>query len=47
MLASQLSIYKDTYQLVKTVTVYVNKMPRLYKFTLGEINNKNNQKWKY
>lgn len=36
MLASQLSIYKDTYQLVKTVTVYVNKMPRLYKFTLGE-----------
>ena len=41
MLASQLSIYKDTYQLVKTFTVYVNKMPRLYKFTLGEINNKN------
>ena len=27
MLASQLSIYKDTYQLVKTVTVYINKMP--------------------
>ena len=42
MLASQLSIYKDTYQLVKTVTVYVNKMPRLYKFTLGDINNENN-----
>lgn len=36
MLANQLSIYKETYNLVKTVTIFVNKMPRLYKFTLGE-----------
>lgn len=36
MLANQLSIYRETYKLVKTVTIFVNKMPRLYKFTLGE-----------
>lgn len=36
MLANQLSIYRETYNLVKTVTIFVNKMPRLYKFTLGE-----------
>ena len=36
MLANQLSIYKETYNLVKTITIFVNKMPRLYKFTLGE-----------
>lgn len=36
MLANQLSIYRETYNLVKIVTIFVNKMPRLYKFTLGE-----------
>ena len=36
MLANQLSIYRETYNLVKTVTIFVNKMPCLYKFTLGE-----------
>ena len=36
MLANQLSIYKETYKLVKLLVVQVSKMPRLHKFTLGE-----------
>ena len=36
MLASQLRIYQDTFTLAKTISVYVDKMPRVFKFTLGE-----------
>lgn len=36
MLASQLRIYQDTFTLAKTISGYVDKMPRVFKFTLGE-----------
>jgi len=36
MIASQLPIYIDTYQLVNTLIDYVSKFPKMYKYTLGQ-----------
>ena len=36
MIANKLKVYRDTYDLVKYLIPLVNKMPRIYKFTLGE-----------
>ena len=36
MIANKLKVYRDTYGLVKYLIPLVNKMPRIYKFTLGE-----------
>ena len=36
MLASELKVYRDTYQLVNTIVDYQSKFPRLYKYTIGQ-----------
>ena len=36
MLASELKIYKDTYQLVSELLAWKNNMPRMYRYDLGE-----------
>lgn len=36
MIANKLKVYRDTYDLVKYIIPLVSKMPRIYKFTLGE-----------
>lgn len=36
MIASQLPVYIDTYQLVNIITEYASKYPKMYKYSLGQ-----------
>jgi len=36
MIASQLPVYIDTYNLVNTLIDYASKFPKMYKYTLGQ-----------
>lgn len=36
MIASQLPVYIDTYNLVSVVTEYASKFPKMYKYSLGQ-----------
>lgn len=36
MLVHELQVYKDTYELVKMIFQIAGKLPKLYKFTIGE-----------
>jgi len=36
MIASQLPVYIDTYQLVDIITEYASKFPKMYKYSLGQ-----------